>query len=228
MALFRVCIIRVASCTSIKTKAVECHRMLCTTHRLQVDELRSEGEKSWVKRILHGSGPAADIEDEEEVVEVEPQYMQLLQQKQETFIEKPETRQKVYTPPEELEDAIFEITKKVCPEVDLSNWKSLGLQDISRKQQILLKCFQYFNHDVPNFLLSKMSTVEDVVNFYHEPVKDTTTFDELSSKDLPKNLKIHWEYEDDSQLEVYQDYLDYTRKRRTGPPSTYPFKDSLW
>lgn len=61
---------------------------LCTTHRLQVNELRSEGEKSWVKRILHGSGPAAEIEDEEEVVEIEPQYMQLLQQKQETFIEK--------------------------------------------------------------------------------------------------------------------------------------------
>ncbi|PIK43639.1 putative 39S ribosomal protein L50, mitochondrial [Apostichopus japonicus] len=192
-----------------------------------IDDIRSEGERSWVNRFLRGSGPAAEVE-EEEIVEIEPQYMDLLQEKRESFIEKPETRKRVYTPPEDLEDAILEITLKVFPELNSDNWMSQELKDVSTKYQILTECFQRFNHDVPNFLLDKMSTVKAVVDYYNKPVKDTTKFDELSMQDLPKNLKIHWEYEDDSQLEVYQEYLDYTRVKKTGPPSKYPFKKTLF
>lgn len=52
-----------------------------------IDDIRSEGERSWVNRFLRGSGPAAEVE-EEEIVEIEPQYMDLLQEKRESFIEK--------------------------------------------------------------------------------------------------------------------------------------------
>lgn len=193
-----------------------------------IDDIRSEGEKSWVTKFLRGSGPAAEVEDDEETVEIEPQYMDLLREKKESFIEKPDTRKRVYSPPEDLESAILEITLKVCPELTPENWLSQDLRDPSIKYQILTECFERFNHDVPNFLLDKMSTMKEVVDFYTQPVKDTTKFDELSTKDLPPNLKIHWEYQDDSQLELYQEYLDYTRVKKTGPPSKYPFKDTLF
>ena len=60
--------------------------------------------------------------------------------------------------------------------------------------------------------------MSDVAAFYQVEVKDTSKFDDLSLEELPENLRIHWEYKDDSKLEIYEDYLEYIKpKHRAGP-----------
>ncbi len=79
--------------------------------------------------------------------------------------------------------------------------------------QVLSKCAESLKHDVPNFLLNQMNTMSDVLAFYQTEVKDTSKFDELSTQDLPTNLQIHWEYKDDSKLELYEDWLKYLKPK---------------
>ena len=55
--------------------------------------------------------------------------------------------------------------------------------------------------------------MSDVLSFYQEEVKDTSKFDELSAQELPENLRIHWDYKDDSKLEIYEDWLKYLDKK---------------
>lgn len=50
---------------------------------------------------------------------------------------RPETRKRVYSPPEDLEDAILEITLKVFPELNSDNWMSQELKDVSTKYQVI-------------------------------------------------------------------------------------------
>ncbi|XP_022085889.1 39S ribosomal protein L50, mitochondrial-like [Acanthaster planci] len=203
-------------------------RMLSTSSVVARDEFRTT-EQSWVRRILRGSGPSKDIDDtldEEEIVEVEPQYMDIIQTPKATFIEKPQVRIKSYQPPDDLVKRLHDITLEVVPDATSENWKEVSLKDNSTKYQILVKCFTEFKHDIPNFLLSKMHTVEDVITFYETEVKDKTKFDELSTVDLPPNLKIHWNYGDDSRLELYEDYLEYVKPNRSPKPPEWKYRPS--
>ncbi|XP_038061839.1 39S ribosomal protein L50, mitochondrial-like [Patiria miniata] len=204
-------------------------RQLSTTSSVFVKDAFRTTEQSWVKRIMRGSGPSQDIDDsldEEEIVEVEPQYMDIIQTPKAAFIDKPQVRLRSYKPPEDLLDRLKDITLEVVPVATPENWTKLALKDNSIKYQILVNCFKTFNHDVPNFLLSKMHTMADVVTFYQTEVKDKTKFDELSTVDLPPNLKIHWNYSDDSRLELYEDYLEYIKPKKSPKPPEWKYRPS--
>ncbi|XP_072163346.1 large ribosomal subunit protein mL50-like isoform X2 [Diadema setosum] len=190
--------------------------------------LKTDSEMSWVRRILQGSGPSADIDEtglEEEVVEVEPRYMEILQETPSDFITCPETRRMNYSPPADLEDALEEMTLQLTTDTDPVNWKEVSLDDALLKYQLLSNCSQAFKHSVPSYRLRGMKTVGDVLRFYQTPIKDTTVFDEFSTRDLPPNLRIQWDY-NDSKLEVYEDYLEYVKKKRSRKPPDWPFRPS--
>ncbi|XP_033126777.1 uncharacterized protein LOC117124593 [Anneissia japonica] len=174
----------------------------------------NESEKSWVSKFLYGSGPSADVEPDTEMVEVEARYMEVLQESKEKIIQTPEVRKPVYNPPADVRERIQVITMDVCPDVAADTWCSKTLDDNLSKFKILARCNNSFKHGVPNFLLNKMKTIENVIEFYTTEVKDSTTFDELSSVKLPPNLSIHWDYQDDSKLEVLQEYLDYIKPKK--------------
>ena len=50
-----------------------------------------------------------------------------------------------------------------------------------------------FDHDIPNFDLHLMSTVDDVVKYFQTEVRDGTKLEDLSKLDLPKNLHMNLE-----------------------------------
>nr|XP_054749568.1 uncharacterized protein LOC129255041 [Lytechinus pictus] len=196
--------------------------------RYDESSLKSNSEISWVRRILQGSGPSADVDEttlDDEVVAVEPRYMEILQEKQTNFISRPETRRKNYSPPLDVEDSLEEMTLQLTTETDPVNWKEVTLDDNLLKFQLLSKCGQTFQHSIPNYQLKKMKTVEDVLTFYQTPLKDTSVFDELSTKELPANLRIQWDY-NDSKLEVYEEYLEYVKKKKPRKPSDWPYRPS--
>ena len=59
--------------------------------------------------------------------------------------------------------------------------------------QVLSRLIQEFNHDIPNFKMSRMSTVDDAVQHFQTEIHETTAFEDLSRVDLPPNLHIQWE-----------------------------------
>ena len=59
--------------------------------------------------------------------------------------------------------------------------------------QLLTKAIREFDHDIPNFSLYSMSTVEDVVKYFQTEVRDSTKLEDLSKLDLPKNLHMNLE-----------------------------------
>ncbi|XP_033626959.1 39S ribosomal protein L50, mitochondrial-like [Asterias rubens] len=225
-AHIRRCLPRIARLSSLFNVIV--HRQVSTSSILAIDNLRST-EQSWVKKILKGSGPSQDVEDElmeEEIVEIEPQYMDIIHTPKATFIDRPKTRKRVYNPPEDLMEKLQAVTLEVLPDKAEGDWTEVDLKDNLIKYQILSKCHTVFKHDVPSFLLSKMRTMDDVVAFYQTEVKDTTVFSDMSNVELPPNLKIHWDYKDDSVLELYQEHLDYVKPRERQRPPEWKFKPS--
>lgn len=50
-----------------------------------------------------------------------------------------------------------------------------------------------FRHNVENAALSEMHTVSDAVRYFETEVRSTTTYEDLSKLDLPKNLNIQLE-----------------------------------
>ena len=59
--------------------------------------------------------------------------------------------------------------------------------------QLLTKAMKEFDHDIPNFDLHSMSTVDEVVKFFQTEVRDSTKLEDLSKLDLPKNLHMNLE-----------------------------------
>ncbi|XP_003725821.2 39S ribosomal protein L50, mitochondrial [Strongylocentrotus purpuratus] len=207
---------------------IQNHQLISTSSIQRDASFKTNEEMSWVRRILQGSGPSADVDEtslEDEVVAVEPRYMEILQEKQTNFISKPETRRRNYSPPHDVEDSLEELTLQLTTETDPVNWKEVSFDDNLFKFQLLSKCSQTFQHSVPSYQLRKMKTVEDVLTFYQTPVKDTSVYDELSTKELPPNLRIQWDY-NDSKLEVYEEYLEHIKLKKSRKPSDWPFRPS--
>ncbi|XP_071946509.1 uncharacterized protein [Antedon mediterranea] len=186
--------------------------------------VENDDEKSWVKKFLYGSGPSADVEpDTDEIVEIEARYMEVLKESKQKVIEVTEETKPVYTPPADVKERIQVIATDICQHLNAETWKSQSLEDNLTKFKILSRCNTSFKHCVPNYLLSQMKTVDDVINFYTVEVKDSSKFDELSSMELPPNLNIHWDYKDDSKLEMLQEHLEYIKpkERRHSPRAVY-------
>ncbi|XP_072044083.1 large ribosomal subunit protein mL50-like [Amphiura filiformis] len=205
------------------------HRATYVAAKGDVSEDRGFGiverEQSWIRKMLYGSGPSTDVEEleekEEESVQVEARYMDILQEKP-SFLESVEIRKQVYRPPSDLVDVLRSITVDVCKVSAASDWEKVPLSDNIVKYKVLTRCSQALKHDVPNFHLNQMKTMSDVLSFYQVEVKDTSKFDELSAQELPPNLQIHWDYKDDSKLELYEDWLEYIKPKMPITPEDIP------
>ncbi|KAL5016557.1 hypothetical protein ScPMuIL_006146 [Solemya velum] len=98
---------------------------------------------------------------------------------------------KGYSPPDNVESKIQEITEQVCGQVP--DWKKLALDDRYLKFKLLTKLIKEFDHDIPNAELNDMKTVSNVVRYYSTEVKDACSYEDMSRLDLPKNLHINVE-----------------------------------
>ncbi|RXG62045.1 39S ribosomal protein L50, mitochondrial [Armadillidium vulgare] len=96
--------------------------------------------------------------------------------------------QKPYTPPVNASSLITEICKKYNVE------KNGTLSDREIKFNVLKECAKEFDHTVPNYLLHKISSVDDIFQFYQTPVSTIFPLDEMKHMELPKNLHVLYDY----------------------------------
>ncbi|TMS34201.1 hypothetical protein L596_001838 [Steinernema carpocapsae] len=86
-----------------------------------------------------------------------------------------------YSPPTDVDVMVKAIAK---------NYDSAG-NDLAKKSDILRKLGAEFNHYVPNSALHKMKTVNDLLEFYRQEVKNITRYQEMArDQSLPSNLNI--------------------------------------
>ncbi|XP_048764253.2 uncharacterized protein LOC125672166 isoform X2 [Ostrea edulis] len=101
--------------------------------------------------------------------------------------------QRAYTPPENLEETVLQIVRRVYGKgVD---WREIDLdQDRRTKFTVLTRMMKEFDHYIPNTELHDMKTIDQAVEFFKKEVRDTTCLEDLTKLDLPKNLHINTEY----------------------------------
>ncbi|KAM9099220.1 39S ribosomal protein L50, mitochondrial [Sarcophilus harrisii] len=114
--------------------------------------------------------------------------------KEEPILECPPPRSRKYIPPEDLQSRVESHVRGVFNTHVNNDWQETSLEKNQLKFMLLAQLAEEFGHAVPNSRLHKMRIVKDVVHFYSIPVQDGTKFDEISSRQLPSNLKITWDY----------------------------------
>lgn len=97
---------------------------------------------------------------------------------------------KAYSPPEDVSARLESVIKNQLGSLD----HSYRLDNLYKRFDLLNACFVEFEHSVPNSILYKIKTVDDVIEFYNTPVDTTTPLDKFKRMDLPENLHIQYEY----------------------------------
>ncbi|XP_074053712.1 large ribosomal subunit protein mL50 [Macrotis lagotis] len=128
---------------------------------------------------------------QEEEVKVNEEAVEI---KEEPILECPPPRSRKYLPPEDLQSRVESHVRGVFGTHLNNDWQETSLEKSQLKFLLLAQLAEEFGHVVPNSRLHQMHSVKDVVHFYSIPVQDGTKFDEISSKQLPSNLKITWDY----------------------------------
>jgi len=99
---------------------------------------------------------------------------------------------RAYNPPADLLNTVQGVVTKIFPDVE--NWKTASLDNLPHKLLILNELIQELDHDISNFKLNEMRTIDDVIQYYQTPVLETTAYEDLARKqDLPENLHINLE-----------------------------------
>ncbi|XP_003216642.1 large ribosomal subunit protein mL50 [Anolis carolinensis] len=106
----------------------------------------------------------------------------------------PPPQSKKYVPPEDLQSRLESLVRGIFGSSVSGDWKKVSLGDSGLKYRLLAQLAADLSHTVPNSQLHQMKSARDVLAFYSTPVKDMSKFDELSTQDLPSNLKINWQY----------------------------------
>jgi len=102
---------------------------------------------------------------------------------------------KEYNPPPDVSQQIIRICTDLLNLKETRDIKDVALTDRSLRFKILSKCINQLDHDIPNSQLHKINTIGHLVSYFNEPVKTTTSMEELKhSTDLPPNLHIQHEY----------------------------------
>ncbi|KAL8619085.1 hypothetical protein ACOMHN_019357 [Nucella lapillus] len=96
-----------------------------------------------------------------------------------------------YRPPGDVEGRMQRVVAQVCGNV--ADWTSIRLDNNRTKFKVLDAAMREFDHYIPNSQLVGVRSVRDVVAFFSTPVRDTTTYEDLSSLDLPPNLHLQME-----------------------------------
>ncbi|XP_062984594.1 large ribosomal subunit protein mL50 [Elgaria multicarinata webbii] len=106
----------------------------------------------------------------------------------------PPLRSKKYLPPEDLQSRLESHVREILGSSVSRDWQKASLGDSNLKYRLLAQLADDLGHAVPNSKLHQMKSARDVLAFYSIPVKDISKFDELSTQELPPNLRIHWQY----------------------------------
>ncbi|XP_059163207.1 large ribosomal subunit protein mL50-like [Physella acuta] len=97
---------------------------------------------------------------------------------------------KGYTPPPDVEQKVVAMAGSIVgAQID----PSYRLDDRLLKFKLLTKLMTEFDHSIPHADLSTMNTVQDVVQFFATPVRDTSSYEDMAKLNLPKNLHIQLE-----------------------------------
>ncbi|CAM1320777.1 Uncharacterised protein r2_g2912 [Pycnogonum litorale] len=98
---------------------------------------------------------------------------------------------KSYTPPDDLNDTLQQITVDVFGEQISKDWLKSPLSNGRIKFKLLTRCEKKYDHPIPNAVLYSLSSVRDVLEYYETPVSSSTPYQDLQKrKDLPPNLHI--------------------------------------
>lgn len=82
--------------------------------------------------------------------------------------------------------------------------------------QFLTKCIDEFDHNIPNSDLNDMTSISDIVHFFQTTVHDTSSYEDLSKLDLPKNLHVQLEaIRFDPETDTFFDGITAFPKRPT-------------
>ncbi|XP_028568636.2 large ribosomal subunit protein mL50 [Podarcis muralis] len=114
--------------------------------------------------------------------------------KEEPVLVCPPPRSKKYLPPEDLQSRLESRIKEIFGSSVSKDWQEASLGDSRLKYLLLAQLATDLGRAVPNSQLHQMKSTRDVLAFYSTPVKDISKFDELSTQQLPSNLKIQWQY----------------------------------
>ncbi|XP_054843126.1 39S ribosomal protein L50, mitochondrial [Eublepharis macularius] len=106
----------------------------------------------------------------------------------------PPPRSKRYLPPKDLQSRLEARVREIFGPSVSKDWQEVSLGESRLKYHLLAQLAEDLGHTVPNFRLHQMKSASDVLAFYSTPVKDISKFDELSTQELPPNLRISWQY----------------------------------
>ncbi|XP_050718286.1 39S ribosomal protein L50, mitochondrial-like [Eriocheir sinensis] len=98
--------------------------------------------------------------------------------------------QKPYKPPGDAGQKVLGICERVLG-TQAPNATFPSAQD---KWKVLTQCSQALGHTLPNSLLHRVTSVEELVTFYLTPVNTTVPLDMMKDMDLPKNLHVTYNY----------------------------------
>ncbi|XP_029776599.1 39S ribosomal protein L50, mitochondrial [Suricata suricatta] len=112
--------------------------------------------------------------------------------KKEPVLVCPPLRSRTYIPPGDLQSRLESCVKEIFG--SSNNWQDVSLEDGRLKFSFLTRLADDLGHAVPNSRLHQMCRVRDVLDFYNVPIQDQSKFDELTTSNLPPNVKITWGY----------------------------------
>ncbi|KAL1451977.1 hypothetical protein WDU94_006300 [Cyamophila willieti] len=98
--------------------------------------------------------------------------------------------QKEYIPPADVETRLNNVFQELAGTTE----RSTQLTDPVVKYNILDSCYEEFAHKIPNSVLHKINTLDDVYHFYLSPVDVRTPLEAMKTRDLPPNLHILYDY----------------------------------
>ncbi|KAK6035965.1 hypothetical protein COOONC_26530 [Cooperia oncophora] len=96
-----------------------------------------------------------------------------------------------YKPPKGVEDAVLSLAKEYLSKTseEASNLSQCRLEDNDVKMKVILALGEKFKHYPTNSRLMHLKSVQDLIDFYEEPVENITNYAKLSRMESkPANL----------------------------------------
>ncbi|XP_048358498.1 39S ribosomal protein L50, mitochondrial [Sphaerodactylus townsendi] len=148
------------------------------------------------KRRLHVGVPArralwgGERKKQEEAEAVDP----AVSTEKQPVLVCPPLRSRKYLPPDDLQSRLEARVREIFGSSTCKDWQQVSLEESKLKYRLLVQLAEDLGHVVPNSRLHQMKNASDVLAFYSTPVKDGSKFDEMSTQELPPNLRIRWQY----------------------------------
>ncbi|XP_015917312.1 uncharacterized protein [Parasteatoda tepidariorum] len=100
--------------------------------------------------------------------------------------------QQAYQPSPNVDEQLLSISKKIFGSELSAEWKNHPLDDLLLKYKVITKSIETFKRNVPNSMLHRMKTLEDLLTYFSTPVDGALPYDALlrDNEKLPPNLHI--------------------------------------